>query len=359
VTYTLEPLVYGNLVSQNRSGTATFYHFDGLGSTDRITDSTGTTIDNNYVYRAFGVVQFSSEKVTNRYKFVGQQGYYADPDIVENYVRTRYYNPTTGRWDSQDPIGFDAGDSNLYRYVKNEPTTFTDPSGALPCFPGFFLPGPQLSAQSVSGPRRVPGAEKNGGFIWGIKWSLSRPSDPVQGGFVVQHVVVTIKTKKNGKAFPDFRDPLGDLDWWEYWPVKANKTSPDLEDLFDTLKRIIIGGAGGLGNPGVVKINDLYAMKNGPPKTDGTLTFTGTAWYMDGRGIPAGIPGIFKIMAGGAKYAGLLPSFLSTDPNAKKFLAATFSQMPMSLPVAHNISVKWKKNDDVSDFFNRSPRKAP
>jgi hypothetical protein len=30
---------------------------------------------------------------------------------------------------SQDPLGFDAGDSNLYRYVKNAPTNGTDPSG--------------------------------------------------------------------------------------------------------------------------------------------------------------------------------------------------------------------------------------
>jgi len=30
---------------------------------------------------------------------------------------------------TQDPIGFDAGDSNLYRYVNNSPTMGTDPSG--------------------------------------------------------------------------------------------------------------------------------------------------------------------------------------------------------------------------------------
>ena len=30
---------------------------------------------------------------------------------------------------SQDPIGFAAGDANLYRYVGNEPTLYVDPSG--------------------------------------------------------------------------------------------------------------------------------------------------------------------------------------------------------------------------------------
>src|SRR4051794_5027778 len=39
------------------------------------------------------------------------------------------YEPGTGRWLNEDPIGFDAGDPNLYRYVGNEPTDATDPSG--------------------------------------------------------------------------------------------------------------------------------------------------------------------------------------------------------------------------------------
>lgn len=32
---------------------------------------------------------------------------------------------------SQDPLGFDAGDSNLYRYVSNNPSTNLDPSGKV------------------------------------------------------------------------------------------------------------------------------------------------------------------------------------------------------------------------------------
>ncbi len=36
-----------------------------------------------------------------------------------------------GRWISKDPIGFAAGDSNLYRYVGNSPTNAADPSGLV------------------------------------------------------------------------------------------------------------------------------------------------------------------------------------------------------------------------------------
>ena len=46
-------------------------------------------------------------------------------------TRTRYYNPETGRFLSEDPIGFNSGDYNLYRYVMNRPLMNTDPSGFI------------------------------------------------------------------------------------------------------------------------------------------------------------------------------------------------------------------------------------
>lgn len=39
------------------------------------------------------------------------------------------YDASQGRFLSEDPIGFEAGDTNLYRYVHNSPTNATDPSG--------------------------------------------------------------------------------------------------------------------------------------------------------------------------------------------------------------------------------------
>jgi hypothetical protein len=39
------------------------------------------------------------------------------------------YDPTIGRWVQEDPIAFEGGDTNLYRYVRNRPTNATDSSG--------------------------------------------------------------------------------------------------------------------------------------------------------------------------------------------------------------------------------------
>jgi hypothetical protein len=43
--------------------------------------------------------------------------------------KSAVFDSTIGRWQSKDPKSFDAGDTNLYRYVGNHPSYATDPSG--------------------------------------------------------------------------------------------------------------------------------------------------------------------------------------------------------------------------------------
>jgi RHS repeat-associated protein len=43
--------------------------------------------------------------------------------------RARNYDASTHQFTEQDPSGFSAGDTNLYRYVGNSPANYTDPSG--------------------------------------------------------------------------------------------------------------------------------------------------------------------------------------------------------------------------------------
>lgn len=49
----------------------------------------------------------------------------------ETGVRPRDYSPTLGRFIDRDPIGFEAGDNNWYRFVANGPTNYADPLGLL------------------------------------------------------------------------------------------------------------------------------------------------------------------------------------------------------------------------------------
>lgn len=52
---------------------------------------------------------------------------------VRNCVRltnlNRWYDAKVGRWVSEDPVGFAAGDANIYQYEFNQATSRTDPSG--------------------------------------------------------------------------------------------------------------------------------------------------------------------------------------------------------------------------------------
>jgi RHS repeat-associated protein len=45
--------------------------------------------------------------------------------------RHRWYSPTLMRWLTRDPIGFRAGDVNLYRFEDNNSVNRTDPSGLI------------------------------------------------------------------------------------------------------------------------------------------------------------------------------------------------------------------------------------
>jgi RHS repeat-associated protein len=127
VLYTLEPSQYGNLTAQFSGGSTKFFLFDGLGSTDRITDQSGTITD-RYIYTAFGGIQASVGATTTPYRFVGEKGYYGNTDLEQLTLRARYYSPSNGRFLSVDPIGFSV-DINLYRYAINNPTNLIDPSG--------------------------------------------------------------------------------------------------------------------------------------------------------------------------------------------------------------------------------------
>ncbi len=45
------------------------------------------------------------------------------------YSWARYYHPQLSRFLSEDPIGFEGGDTDLYAYVLNAPTSLRDPTG--------------------------------------------------------------------------------------------------------------------------------------------------------------------------------------------------------------------------------------
>jgi RHS repeat-associated protein len=56
----------------------------------------------------------------------------ASPTMPSWYYRARYYDASSGRFNSEDPIRFDDGWANLYLYVTNRPIDLIDRSGLSP-----------------------------------------------------------------------------------------------------------------------------------------------------------------------------------------------------------------------------------
>ena len=149
----LETKVGSNTITRNVWSPA---YVDALVLRDRDTDSNGTLDERVYslqdanwnttglvntsgsvverdTYSPFGVVTFrdASGSVisasTMDWLFLHQGG---QTDSIGNYdFRNRVYSPTLGRWLTNDPIGFSAGDVNTFRYVGNGPGNGLDPFG--------------------------------------------------------------------------------------------------------------------------------------------------------------------------------------------------------------------------------------
>jgi RHS repeat-associated protein len=129
--YNLAPEAYGNLVSQRRSGATSFHHFDALGSTNKLTDSSINTLA-EYLYRAFGQQTILSGSSSNPFTWVGNQGYYRQNNPQNYWIRARISDPNTGRWTSRDPLcesTMRLAKHNCYIYSAGKPTVAVDPSG--------------------------------------------------------------------------------------------------------------------------------------------------------------------------------------------------------------------------------------
>jgi RHS repeat-associated protein len=129
--------VYGlSLVSNNNGPFRYFYQFDALGSVTNITNHAGA-LNGNYAYDAWGAaIDPEPPKVDavhdkNKFKFIGDA---LDPGTGLYYLRSRYYDPTLGRFLSKDEFpGIPSRPATLHRYAYagNNPATFTDKNGNL------------------------------------------------------------------------------------------------------------------------------------------------------------------------------------------------------------------------------------
>jgi RHS repeat-associated protein len=100
------------------------YFTDALGSTLALTDSSGS-VQTQYTYEPYGAMSTTGSSTGNTLSYTGRE---ADGTGLFFY-RARYYDPRLQRFIAEDPLGFGAGDSNMYVYVGNSPISYFDPLG--------------------------------------------------------------------------------------------------------------------------------------------------------------------------------------------------------------------------------------
>ena len=116
------------LLSQTRNGTNSYYLQDGQGSVRNLTDAAGNITD-TYTYTAFGGTSSHTDTTVNPYQYAGQQ---LDALTGLYSLRARYYDPTVGRFLTQDTYLYNLSDPseiNRYLYAMGNPVKYNDPTG--------------------------------------------------------------------------------------------------------------------------------------------------------------------------------------------------------------------------------------
>jgi RHS repeat-associated protein len=95
-------------------------------------------------YTPFGTAIVTVNRVENNLRLPGQ---YFDSETALHYNYHRYYDPSTGRYITSDPIGLEGG-LNTYLYAKANPLRYIDPLGLYTelCYRAFY-PIPQPYAR--------------------------------------------------------------------------------------------------------------------------------------------------------------------------------------------------------------------
>jgi RHS repeat-associated protein len=129
-----------------QAGVWHYYVTDGRGNVRGLLNSAGTVVEAEYKYVPYGDTVSTTGSLANSIRFAGREH---DAETGFYYARARYYDPTIGRFVSED-----AGaliDHNRYSYAASDPVNQRDPSGrACEWADGVREQAPPVALGSIS-----------------------------------------------------------------------------------------------------------------------------------------------------------------------------------------------------------------
>ena len=99
---------------------------DQIGTVRLVVNAATGAVVQRMDYDTFGNVL---EDTNPGFQPFGFAGGIHDTDTKLVRLGARDYDAVTGRWTAKDPISFGGGETNLYRYVRNDPVNRVDPTG--------------------------------------------------------------------------------------------------------------------------------------------------------------------------------------------------------------------------------------
>ena len=284
------------LAQENAGGEVLWALADNQGSARILLDNQGNVV-NEISYDAFGNITLeTNDNVNFRGLYTGRE---SDSETGLNYNRGRYYDPITGRFISIDPIGFAAGDSNLYRYVGNNPLFYIDPSGFCGVASGgagndggepeFFGPafGPGSSGE--------PGSSSNND----VEVIEAGIAIPIVRGLQAATIIAAEMLRRQQQQNPDENEPISMEEFQRQLDREERRQEPNLwerigdgfqqideflqdtfedlqqnaDDLQDSVDRIISGDDSGEFDPNNInrdrqQTEPLTDLKTPPQNTD-------------------------------------------------------------------------------------------
>ncbi len=255
------PVYVDSLVSRDRDTDANgslderlFALQDANFNVTAITNTSGA-VQEKYTETPFGATTFRNSAgstisvSTKDWNYLHQGG---QADIIGDLdFRNRVLSPTLGRWLSNDPIGFAAGDVNKYRYLGNRPLAGSDSSGLF--WDNLIQDIENAKKQFPGSPPILPPATQPGGLLPGfgdpkklfpveppllppqgpptnipvgtipspypVDWRLPNPEVPTNGGGFDWSVKIGINTPIPGIPETPVEHVLPGLLPPEYWDL--------------------------------------------------------------------------------------------------------------------------------------------
>jgi len=206
-----------------KGGASFFYHADGLGSITELTDNVGA-VAQAYTYSSFGKIESQLDPTfIQPYTFTSRE---FDPEAGLYFYRHRTPDPSTGRFNQEDPILHRGNPLISYRltslldhpqrlhsypYVGNGPVNFVDPYGLLRWWPppSIITGGLCKAVGATAG--AVLGAGIGGATGTAIGFGLGLAGGAAIAGITGNPLVGAVAGLQAGEAAASVLAPLGSV----------------------------------------------------------------------------------------------------------------------------------------------------